>query len=170
MKAYNTSAATLRAVLKNPLLQTDAIEETMDNIVEALADHKEIEDAIGLGNETAMDAAGADDSDLADELEALVLEQKQEKEAEAEVKRKAEEARKQVVPAIPSTPIAAPAAPTPEAAKPVVHSEDAQKQRERRYEEGQAEKEAQAIRDREAESQVREKWDAPTRQREAEIA
>ncbi|KAG9014590.1 hypothetical protein FRB94_011768 [Tulasnella sp. JGI-2019a] len=84
MKAYDTSAKTLKTVLQHPLLQVSSIEETMERMSDALADHKEIEDAIGLANEDAMNAAGiepVDDKELQDELDALVQEQKAEAEA-----------------------------------------------------------------------------------------
>lgn len=81
MKAYDTSAKTLKTVLQNPLLQVSSIEDTMERMSDALADHKEIEDAIGLANEDAMAAAGVepiDEKELQDELDALVQEQKAE--------------------------------------------------------------------------------------------
>ncbi|KAG9012072.1 hypothetical protein FRB95_013603 [Tulasnella sp. JGI-2019a] len=96
MKAYDTSAKTLKTVLQHPLLQVSSIEETMERMSDALADHKEIEDAIGLANEDAMNAAGiepVDDKELQDELDALVQEQKAEAEAEREKVRHEKEAQ-----------------------------------------------------------------------------
>ncbi|KAG8904513.1 hypothetical protein FRB99_001646, partial [Tulasnella sp. 403] len=120
MKAYDTSAKTLRSVLKHPLLQMSSIEQTMENMSEALADHKEIEDAISLGNEDAQRAAGVvepDESELADELAALVEEQVQEQ-REQEAVRKAQE-DKAKVDKIPSLPAALSGAVSPPISTPV---------------------------------------------------
>ncbi|KAG9041053.1 hypothetical protein FS837_012790 [Tulasnella sp. UAMH 9824] len=66
MKAYDTSAGTLRAVVQNPLLK----QESIDAAMERKAD--EIEDAISLGNDLAASSAGR--------LEILIEEQKKEEE------------------------------------------------------------------------------------------
>jgi charged multivesicular body protein 7 len=97
MKAYNTSAATLTSILTHPLLQMDSVDQTMENMSDALADYKEIEDAIKIGNEGALSAAGVeevDDDELAEELKALVLEQQQDRQREAEAARVAEAQRR----------------------------------------------------------------------------
>lgn len=80
MAAYELSTATLRNVLSNPSLNLDKVDETMDNLASAIADSKEIDDAVRLGGEVAVAASGvdvgADDDELADELAALVEEEK----------------------------------------------------------------------------------------------
>lgn len=88
MKAYETSTATLKELLADPRLQREHIDQTMDNMAEALADHKEVEDAIALGG---VPSDPAEDEALAEELQALVEESEREakmvgaaKEAEAE--------------------------------------------------------------------------------------
>ncbi|KAG8856046.1 hypothetical protein FRB96_006613 [Tulasnella sp. 330] len=102
MKAYDTSAKTLKKVLQHPLLQVSSIEDTMEQMSDALADHREIEDAIGLANEDAMAAAGVepvDEKELQEELDALVQEQKAEdekKRPKTEKDKTAEQARRQV--------------------------------------------------------------------------
>lgn len=74
----------------------------MERMSDALADHKEIEDAISLANEDAMAAAGVepvDEKELQDELDALVQEQKTEaekKRLQIEKDEMAEQARKRV--------------------------------------------------------------------------
>ena len=44
MKQYESSTATLREILSDPSLQHDKVEETMDAMAEASAQHKEIDD------------------------------------------------------------------------------------------------------------------------------
>ncbi|KAG9043382.1 hypothetical protein FS837_009678 [Tulasnella sp. UAMH 9824] len=85
--------------VENPLLQQESIDATMERMADVLADHKEIEDAISLGNDLVASSAGVpdvDDDELKDELEMLIGEQKKEKEEEKgrvrlEEKGKAEE-------------------------------------------------------------------------------
>ncbi|KAG9041785.1 hypothetical protein FS837_011744 [Tulasnella sp. UAMH 9824] len=87
MKGYDTSARTLRAVLPNPLLQKESIDATMERMADVLGDHKEIEDAISLGNDLAASSAGVpdvDDDELKDELGMLIEEQKKKEEEEKE--------------------------------------------------------------------------------------
>lgn len=86
MKAYETSAKTLKSILQHPSLQQASIDETMEHMSDALADYKEIQDAIDVGNNLAADVAGVpstDDQELTDELAALVREQETEKELAA---------------------------------------------------------------------------------------
>jgi len=91
MKAYETSAATLKDLLADPRLQRDHIDQTMENMADALADHKEVEEAIALGG---VPADPAEDDELAKELQALVEESEREsKEAEKAKEREAERAR-----------------------------------------------------------------------------
>lgn len=88
MKSYETSTATLRAILSHPSLQRDKIDETMDAMASAQADAKEVDLAIRVGADMAQEEAGIDDADLEDELNALV------KEAEEDKTRKEEEKAK----------------------------------------------------------------------------
>lgn len=104
MAAYETSTSTLRNILSHPSLNLDKVDTTMDNLASALADSKEIDDAVRIGGEIAVAAggvaAGADDDELAHELAALVEEEKaaqaareaerKEREKEAEDKAEAE--------------------------------------------------------------------------------
>ncbi|KAL7419050.1 hypothetical protein Q5752_005886 [Cryptotrichosporon argae] len=78
MRAYETSTATLAGLLANPVLRPDRIETTTSRLADALADAKEVDDAIALGGHVAVGAAAGpgavDDDEIAKELEALVLE------------------------------------------------------------------------------------------------
>ncbi|KAG9021510.1 hypothetical protein FS837_007200, partial [Tulasnella sp. UAMH 9824] len=87
MKAYDTSARTLRAVLQNPLLQQESAGATMERMAEVLANRKKIEDAISLGDDLVVGSAGVpdmDDEELEDELEMFIEEQRKEEEEERE--------------------------------------------------------------------------------------
>ncbi|KIO28038.1 hypothetical protein M407DRAFT_72413 [Tulasnella calospora MUT 4182] len=174
MKAYDTSARTLRAVLQNPLLQQESIEATMERMADVLADHKEIEDAISLGNDLAASSAGvpdADDDELKDELEMLIAEQKKEEEEEKErvrleEKRKAEEKERARLEAEKKRK-AKEEAETLQLEEEEVRRKleevhvspqtDVRKDGEKGYDGAQAEKAAQAARDREAELRMRER-------------
>ena len=91
MKAYETSTATLKDLLADPRLQHDHIDQTMENMADALADHREVEEAIALGG---VPTDPVEDDELAKELEALVEENEREsKEAEKSKEREAERAR-----------------------------------------------------------------------------
>lgn len=74
MKSYETSTETLRAILAHPSLQREKIEETMDAMSAATADAREIDETIQSGNAMAQAEACIDESDLADELQALIQE------------------------------------------------------------------------------------------------
>ncbi|KAG9023533.1 hypothetical protein FS837_005725, partial [Tulasnella sp. UAMH 9824] len=87
MKAFDTSARMLRAVLQNPLLQQGSVDATSERMADVLADHEEIEDAISLGDDLAAISAGVpdvDDDKLKDELEMLIEEEKKEEDEEKE--------------------------------------------------------------------------------------
>ncbi|KAF8609953.1 hypothetical protein BDV93DRAFT_462565 [Ceratobasidium sp. AG-I] len=91
MKAYETSTATLKDLLADPRLQRDHIDQTMEGMADALADHREVEEAIALGG---VPADPVEDDELAKELQALVEENEREsKEAERAKDREAERAR-----------------------------------------------------------------------------
>lgn len=84
MAAYEESTAALSAALKDPRLSHERIAETTDALAEALADQEEIDAAVrGVGR------VDVDDDELAEELEALVLQEKQERE-EREAKQERE--------------------------------------------------------------------------------
>lgn len=87
MKAYETSTDTLKQLLADPRLQRERIDQTMENMAEALADHREVEEAIALGG-APTDLA--EDEDLARELQQLV----EEKEREAKVAQQEEAERR----------------------------------------------------------------------------
>jgi charged multivesicular body protein 7 len=79
MKSYESATATLRAILAHPSLQREKIDETMDAMASVNAEAKDIDEAIRMGVEIAQSDAGIDDSELEDELAALVKEVEQEK-------------------------------------------------------------------------------------------
>ena len=83
MKAYNTSAATLRAVLAHPSLQRVKIEETMEALASANADAKEISD------ELAAQGVTVDDSEVEAELEGLVADVENERKVQEQKEKEA---------------------------------------------------------------------------------
>ncbi|CAE6535843.1 unnamed protein product [Rhizoctonia solani] len=87
MKAYETSSATLKELLADPRLQREHIDQTMESMADALADHKEVEEAIALGG---VPSDPAEDDELARELQQLVEENEREAQ-EQESERKREE-------------------------------------------------------------------------------
>ncbi|THH33948.1 hypothetical protein EUX98_g205 [Antrodiella citrinella] len=86
LKSYQTSAATLRAVLAHPMLQRDKVDETMEAMASANEDAREIDDIIRSGTEIAQGNI-IDDSELDAELQAMV--------AQADAERKQQERRQQ---------------------------------------------------------------------------
>lgn len=101
MESYESSTMTLRMILDHPSLQRDKIDETMEAMANASADAKEVDDAIRLGGDMAVADAGIDESELEDELQALVKESEKEREM-AEIER-AQEMRENA-PEAPRTP------------------------------------------------------------------
>ena len=96
MKSYESSTATLRAILAHPSLQREKIDETMEAMASANEDAKEIDDAIRMGVDIAQGGAAIDDAELEDEWKALVQEEEKESAAKAEAekaKKEEEEAR-----------------------------------------------------------------------------
>ncbi|KAG8934572.1 hypothetical protein FRC02_009652 [Tulasnella sp. 418] len=83
MRAYETSTNTLKTILAKPELQLENVERTLDAMSEALADHKEIDDAIKLGME---DTSGVDEDELEEELKMLEEERRAEIEQEKRLK------------------------------------------------------------------------------------
>lgn len=84
MKTYESSTATLKAILNHPSLRRDKIEETMDALAASTADAREIDDAIRMGGDMAAAEAGIDDAELEAELNALVEETEKERAEAAE--------------------------------------------------------------------------------------
>ncbi|QRW27702.1 vacuolar-sorting protein SNF7 [Rhizoctonia solani] len=87
MKAYETSTATLKELLADPRLQREPYRPDDGNMADALADHKEVEEAIALGG---LPSDPTEDEELARELQELVEENEREAQ-EQEVERKREE-------------------------------------------------------------------------------
>ena len=81
MKSYESSTATLRAILAHPSLQREKIDETMDAMASAQADAKDIDLAIRVGADMAEVDGGVDDSELEGELNALIKEAEDEEAA-----------------------------------------------------------------------------------------
>ena len=91
MQTYESSTATLRAILAHPMLQKEKIEETMDAMAEANAEAREIESEINIGLDAAQGEGTADDADIEEELNELIA--KSEREADAAREKIAEEKR-----------------------------------------------------------------------------
>src|SRR5258708_4126876 len=49
MRMYESSTATLRAILAHPSLRRESIDQTLDALAEANTDAKEIDDAVRIG-------------------------------------------------------------------------------------------------------------------------
>lgn len=83
MRAYETSATTLRSVLSHPSLQRGKIEATMAALEEATADHVEIDEAIRLGGEGVAASTGIsiDEDEIEREIQRMI-EEKEREEAE----------------------------------------------------------------------------------------
>ncbi|KAG0699639.1 Snf7-domain-containing protein [Suillus ampliporus] len=79
MKTYESSTATLKAILSHPSLQRDKIEETMDALAASTADAREIDDAIRMSGDVDAVDTGIDDTELEAELNALVEEAEKER-------------------------------------------------------------------------------------------
>lgn len=181
MKAYETSTMTLKSLLAHPALNRDKINETMEAMAEATADHAEVEAAINLGGEGVAVAAGMtiDEDALQAELQQMVEEKEKEememKEMEALEKARKEQARLE---------IQGREAEEREQQTEKQHKEAEERERKRilvesgratpvsgeeeqQWEErwlvAQAEKVAQAHRDREAETKRRARWEVEDR-------
>ncbi|KAF5380996.1 hypothetical protein D9615_004079 [Tricholomella constricta] len=104
MKSYESSTATLQAILAHPSLQKDSIEATMEALAEVNADAKEVDEAVRIGADVAIGVGdGIDDMELENELRGLVLEAEKEKEDEAKEKEAmAVKARLERVPQVPN--------------------------------------------------------------------
>ncbi|EMD38002.1 hypothetical protein CERSUDRAFT_152616 [Gelatoporia subvermispora B] len=83
MRSYESSTATLRAILAHPLLQREKIDETMDAMASANADAQEIDDVVRIGGQLAQADANINEDELEKELLALVKESEAEQAARA---------------------------------------------------------------------------------------
>lgn len=98
MSAYETSTKSLKTLLSNPLLSPDRVEQTTDDLADALASQREVDDAIRIGGAVAVGASGdIDEGDLEDELAGLVEDEKASVKQKEETKL-AEEAAKSAKP------------------------------------------------------------------------
>jgi charged multivesicular body protein 7 len=84
MRTYESSTATLRALLAHPSLQRDAAERTFDALADAHMDARELDEAVRAGMDMAFDVSASleDEDEIKLELAAL------EAEAEAEARAK----------------------------------------------------------------------------------
>src|SRR5688572_31614237 len=71
---YSFGAGALKGVLASEGLTTETVDATMDKLQDALADQKEIEDAMQV-NQTMIEASLEIDEELEEELEALLEEE-----------------------------------------------------------------------------------------------
>lgn len=90
MTSYETATSTLKTLLAHPAFSR--VDETFDEMADALADHKEIEAAITTGAQTTTDVSEFEESELQAEMEQLVEEKEQE---ERKMKQMAEEEKRQ---------------------------------------------------------------------------
>ncbi|KZS91062.1 hypothetical protein SISNIDRAFT_457037 [Sistotremastrum niveocremeum HHB9708] len=159
MKVYSTSSETLKALLSHPSLQLPHIESTLSSLAETNAQQQEINEAIQIGGQVAMDASGLeiDEDELQGELESLVQEQREEEEKEKALKALEERVKAQDRVKTP------PAADLPDqeamvgeqgGQDPKQHDEEW----ERRWDAAQREKEVQKARDNEEETRRRARW------------
>jgi charged multivesicular body protein 7 len=78
VKTYESSTATLRALLAHPSLQRGAVERTFDALADANADAQELDEAVrtGMGVALGGDVSPDDEDDIKAELAALEAEAK----------------------------------------------------------------------------------------------
>ncbi|KAL5532598.1 hypothetical protein ACEPAF_4372 [Sanghuangporus sanghuang] len=101
MKQYESSTATLRAILSHPSLQREQIDATMDAMAEASAEQREVDEAIRTGIQTG--AESEDEAALQAELAGLVAEiQNEEKEREELRALEAASMASEALPSVPS--------------------------------------------------------------------
>ncbi|KAF7338138.1 hypothetical protein MVEN_02038600 [Mycena venus] len=80
MKSYQSSTATLRAILAHPSLQKESIEKTMDAVAEANADAKDIDETIRIGADVVIGPDTVfDEAELEEELKRLAEEAENDK-------------------------------------------------------------------------------------------
>jgi hypothetical protein len=78
VKTYESSTATLRALLAHPSLQRDAVERTFDALADANTDAQELDEAVRSGMDVALgvDMSSDDEDEIKAELAALEAEAK----------------------------------------------------------------------------------------------
>jgi charged multivesicular body protein 7 len=78
VKTYESSTATLRALLAHPSLQRGAMERTFDALADANADARELDEAVRSGMDVAfgVDVSPDDEDEIKAELAALEAEAK----------------------------------------------------------------------------------------------
>ncbi|KAF9475867.1 hypothetical protein BDN70DRAFT_883201 [Pholiota conissans] len=75
MKTYESSTATLRAILAHPSIERSSVDKTMEALAEASTDAKELDDAIRIGGDVALGVGEiVDDEELEEEWKAMVKE------------------------------------------------------------------------------------------------
>lgn len=67
MKSYESSTATLRAILSHPSLQRESVDKTLEALAEANADARELDNSIRIAGDVAL---GVDENVDEDEIEA----------------------------------------------------------------------------------------------------
>lgn len=113
MKSYESSTATLRAILAHPSLERSHVDETMEALAEANADAREVDDAVRIGGNVALGVdESVDDAELEEEWRQLVreVEATEGSNEEESVGRKLQE-----VPKTPANALKAEAEPVPQA-------------------------------------------------------
>ena len=102
--AYDLSADTLKKLLADPSLQTDAVEKTMNNLADAVADQREMDEAIRAP--MGADADTIDEDEILKELEQLEKDEKKDK-------------KEEMISKLPDVPTKIPEVPTEQPAEPV---------------------------------------------------
>lgn len=102
MQQYESSTATLRAILSHPSLQRDKIDATLEAMAEASAEQREIDEMIRVGMQVDTGAEAEDDEALQAELAGLVAEVQNEQKEREELR--ALEATAVAAVALPSVP------------------------------------------------------------------
>lgn len=77
MRAYELSATTLKSVLAHPSLQKESVDATTDALADVMSDAHDIDQAVQLGGQLALEAGGHVEPDLGElesELAALMAE------------------------------------------------------------------------------------------------
>jgi charged multivesicular body protein 7 len=89
VRTYESSTATLRALLAHPSLQRDAVERTFDALADANADARELDEAVRAGMDVAFDVGASPEDE--DEIKAELATLQAEAEAEARSKEKTQQ-------------------------------------------------------------------------------
>ena len=108
MKQYESSTATLRAILSHPSLQRDKIDETLEALATATAEQRDIDETIRLGVSLSYEDT-VDEGELEAELAGLVAEATRDKQEQEHIaatmqKQRAGELAAQSTLSLPSVP------------------------------------------------------------------